>query len=77
MADTAGSATLRPCWSCSVARSGPRPGTRSRRCGECGLWRELVAGNEEVARYDAALDRREDAIRRALAEIDDAAGFTR
>jgi hypothetical protein len=47
------------------------------RCGECGMWRELVASNEEVARYDVVLGRHEDAIRRALVELDDAAGFPR
>jgi hypothetical protein len=40
------------------------------RCGGCGVWREVVANDEEAAGFDAALARQTASIERALAQLD-------
>jgi hypothetical protein len=40
------------------------------RCGECDSWREATVPNAAAARFDVELDRRADALHRALHKID-------
>jgi hypothetical protein len=40
------------------------------RCGACGVWREVVATDEEAARLDSALSQHMASIERALVRLD-------
>jgi hypothetical protein len=40
------------------------------RCGDCGLWRDVLATNGEASVYDVVLDRHQRTIERALARLD-------